>query len=98
MDLQMVGSVYGAAQYVCHYMCKDEPKELRQLISHNLEKLPGNCTQKSRLLKIGNTLISHRILSAQEADYRTTGAWIFERYHICEYGKASEKDESNKVN
>ena len=23
MDLQMVGSVYGAAQYVCHYMCKD---------------------------------------------------------------------------
>ena len=54
-------------------MCKDEPKELRQLISRNLEKLPGNCTQKSRLLKIGNTLISHRILSAQEAVYRTTG-------------------------
>ena len=27
MDLQMVGSVYCAAQYVCHYMCKDEPKE-----------------------------------------------------------------------
>ena len=73
MDLQMVGSVYGAAQYVCHYMCKDEPKELRQLISRNLEKLPRNCTQKSRLLKIGNTLISHRILSAQEAVYRTTG-------------------------
>ena len=73
MDLQMVGSVYGAAQYVCHYMGKDEPKELRQLISRNLEKLPEHCTQKSRLLKIGNTLISHRILSAQEAVYRTTG-------------------------
>ena len=73
MDLQMVGSVYGAAQYVCHYMCKDKPKELRQLISRHLEKLPGNCTQKSGLLKIGNTLISHRILSAQEAVYRTTG-------------------------
>ena len=54
-------------------MCKDEPKELRQLISRNLEKLPGNCTQKSRLLKIGNTLINHRILSAQEAVYRMTG-------------------------
>ena len=27
----------------------------------------------SALLKIGNTLISHRILSAQEAVYRTTG-------------------------
>ena len=39
-------------------MCKDEPKELRQPFSRNLEKLPGNCT---------------RILSAQEAVYRTTG-------------------------
>ena len=54
-------------------MCKDEPKELRELISRNLEKLPENCTQKSRLLKIRNTLISHCILSAQEAVYRTTG-------------------------
>ena len=50
-------------------MCKDEPKELRQLISRNLEKLPVNCTQKYGLLKIGNTSISHRILSAQEAVY-----------------------------
>ena len=102
MELQMVGSVYGAAQYVCHYMSKDEPKELRQLISHNLEKLPINFTQKSRLLKIGNTLISHRILSAQEAVYQTTGlhlfTWMFERYNICEYGKASQKNESNKIN
>ena len=67
MDLQIIRSVYGAAQCICHYMCKDEPKELAQLISHNLEKLLGNCTQNSRVLKIGNTLINHRILSAQEA-------------------------------
>ena len=73
MDIQMVGSVYGAAEYVCHYMCKDEPQQLRQLIATNLDKLPHNSTQRQRLLKIGNTLISHRILSAQEAVYRTTG-------------------------
>ena len=73
MDIQMVGSVYGAAEYVCHYMCKDEPQQLRQLIATNLDKLPQNSTQRQRLLKIGNTLISHRILSAQEAVYRTTG-------------------------
>ena len=36
-----------------------------------------NHTQKSCLLKIGNTLISHCILSAQEAVYRTTGL------HLC---------------
>ena len=53
-------------------MRKDEPKELRQLISRSLEKLPENCTQKSRLIKIGNTLISHCILSAWEAVYQTT--------------------------
>ena len=28
MDIQMVGSVYGAAKYVCQYMCKDKPQEL----------------------------------------------------------------------
>ena len=99
MDLQMVGSVvYGAAQYVCHYMCKDEPKELRQLISRNLEMLPGNCTEKSRLLKIGNTLISHRILSAQEAVYRTTCLHLRGSWRGTIFVKASEKDESNKVN
>ena len=73
MDIQMVGSVYGAAKYVCHYMCKDEPQELKQLISRKLDELPDGCNQRQRLLKIGNTLISHRILSAQEAVYRTTG-------------------------
>ena len=73
MDIQMVGSVYGAANYVCHYMCKDKPQELKQLISRKLDELPDGCNQRQRLLKIGNTLISHRILSAQEAVYRTTG-------------------------
>ena len=46
MDIQMVGSVYGAAEYVCHYMCKDEPQQLRQLIATNLDKLPQNSTQR----------------------------------------------------
>ena len=65
MDIQMVGSVYGAAKYVCHYMYKDEPQELKQLISRKLDELPDGCNQRQRLLKIGNTLISHKILSAQ---------------------------------
>ena len=29
MLLQMVGSIYTAAQYICHYMRKGEPKELK---------------------------------------------------------------------
>ena len=73
----MVGSVYGVAQYICSYMCKDEPQELKQLIAANLARLPENSTQCQRLLKIGNTLISHHVLSAQEAVYHTTGL------HLC---------------
>ena len=73
MDIQMVGSVYGAAKYICHYMCKDEPQVLKQLISRKLDELPDGCNQRQRLLKVGKMLISHRILSAQEAVYRKTG-------------------------
>ena len=28
MDIQVVGNVYGAAKYVCHYMSKDEQNRL----------------------------------------------------------------------
>ena len=40
MNLQM----FGAAQNVCNYMCKDEPKKLRQLVSCNLETFPRKFT------------------------------------------------------
>ena len=29
MDIQVVGSVYGAAMYVTHYICKDESQVLK---------------------------------------------------------------------
>ena len=73
MDIQVVGNVYGAAKYVCHYMCKDEPEQIKQQIARKLDELPENCSQRQKLLKIGNTLISHRILGAQEAVFCTTG-------------------------
>uniref|UniRef100_A0A1X7VR33 Helitron helicase-like domain-containing protein n=1 Tax=Amphimedon queenslandica TaxID=400682 RepID=A0A1X7VR33_AMPQE len=61
IDIQVVGNIYGAAKYVCHYMCKDE---IKQQIERKLDKLSVNCSQRQKLLKIGNTLISHRILGA----------------------------------
>ena len=33
MDIQVVGSVYGAALYVTHYICKDESQVLKQVIA-----------------------------------------------------------------
>ena len=44
MDIQMVGSVYGA-EYVCHYMCKDEPQQLRQLIATNFHKIASTIVE-----------------------------------------------------
>jgi len=73
MDIQMVGSVFGAAMYVSHYICKDESQALKKVIADNLARLPEEASVCSRLSKIGNTLLSHRQLSQQEAAFLMTG-------------------------
>ena len=66
MDVQVVGSVYGAALYVTHYICKDESQALKQVIAEQLASLQQDATIKQHLRKIGNTLLSHHQLSQQE--------------------------------
>ena len=73
MDIQVVGSVYGAALYVTHYICKDESQMLKQAIAEQLANLQEDATVKQHLRKIGNTLLSHRQLSQQEAVFLVTG-------------------------
>ena len=73
MDVQVVGSVYGAALYVTHYICKDESQALKQVIAEQLASLQQDATVKQRLRKIGNTLLSHRQLSQQEAAFLVAG-------------------------
>uniref|UniRef100_A0A1X7T791 Uncharacterized protein n=1 Tax=Amphimedon queenslandica TaxID=400682 RepID=A0A1X7T791_AMPQE len=51
MNIQVVGNVYGAANYVCHYMCKDEPEQIKQQIAKNLDELPVNCSQSQKILQ-----------------------------------------------
>ena len=70
MDIQLIGSVYGTAAYVCLYMCKSESEEFRKAIRDTLESLPPRATARKRLSKVGNTMLTHRELSAQEAAYR----------------------------
>uniref|UniRef100_A0A1X7TKF8 Helitron helicase-like domain-containing protein n=1 Tax=Amphimedon queenslandica TaxID=400682 RepID=A0A1X7TKF8_AMPQE len=55
MGIQVVGNVYGAAKYVCHYMCKDKPEQIKQKIARKFNKLPVIRSQRLKLLKIGNT-------------------------------------------
>ena len=73
MDIQVVGSVYGAALYVTHYICKDESQVLKQAIAEQLANLQQDATVKQCLRKIGNTLLSHYQLSQQEAAFLVTG-------------------------
>ena len=73
MDIQVVGSVYGAALCVTHYICKDESQVLKQIIAEQLASLQQDATVKQRLRKIGNTLLSNRQLSQQEAAFLVGG-------------------------
>ena len=46
MDVQVVGSVCGAALYVIHYICKDELQALKQVIAEQLASLQQDATVK----------------------------------------------------
>ena len=73
MDVQVVGSVYGEALYVTHHICKDESQALKQVIAEQLASLQQDATIKQRLRKIGDTLLSHRQLSQQKAEFLVAG-------------------------
>ena len=70
MDIQLIGSVYGTASYICSYMCKGESEEVKKAIRDALNTLPANASIRKKLSKVGNTMLSHRELSVQEAAYR----------------------------
>ena len=70
MDIQLIGSVYGTASYICSYMCKGESEEAKKAISDSLQSLAPNASLQKRLSKLGNTMLLHRQLSGQEAAYR----------------------------
>ena len=73
MDIQMVGSEYGAAMYVCMYVSKSEPERLKYALHDTLQKIPPNASQRKRLSMIGATVLTHRQVSLQEAVYRLGG-------------------------
>ena len=70
MDIQIVGCKNAAAAYVCTYVCKNEPDSLKQALSSAIKKIPSNASIRKRLSRIGNVLLTHRLISAQEAAYR----------------------------
>lgn len=73
MDMQLVGSMYQAARYICTYICKNEPFAFKQKIHSTLQELPKESSQRRILSKIGNILLTHRTISTQETVYRILG-------------------------
>ena len=73
MDIQLINDAHGAAYYVCHYLCKSEPDELRcalgNLINTVFQQNPG-MSAFQRLWDIGLCVLKNRRVSAQEAAFR----------------------------
>ena len=59
MDIQMIRSVYGVALYFCTYICKSEPKALKQAISTALSNLPEESSKRKGLHKVGSVVLSN---------------------------------------
>ena len=72
MDIQIICNAEGAAYYVCSYICKSEPDELKNALGQLIHDVFKNSsiTRHERLRKIGLTVLRHRRLSAQEAAFR----------------------------
>ena len=70
MVIQLIGSVYSTASYICSLMCKGDSEEVKKAIGDALNNLPPNGSIHKKLSKVGNIMLSHRELSAQEAAFR----------------------------
>ena len=73
MDIQLNGSKYGAAAYVCAYINKSEPMGLRQAIADAFASMKQIQPISQKLFSLGNIILTHRELSAQEVAYITFG-------------------------
>ena len=72
MDIQLICNAEGAAYYVCSYICKSEPDELKNALGHlihNVFETNPTIPRHVKLLKIGLTVLRNRRMSSQEAAY-----------------------------
>ena len=79
MDIQLVGNAESCAFYVCKYVCKAEPEELRDTLSALFANPNFNSLGlRKRLIMIGTCVLKKRKISAQEAMYRLGGLKLYE--------------------
>ena len=97
MDVQVVGCKYAAAAYVCTYVCKNEPDDLKAALSNTIKSLPSSASIRKRLSKIGNILLTHRLISAQEAAFRILNLNLVYSSKDCIYISAFPLEEQFKI-
>lgn len=49
MDIQIIGNSKAAAFYVCAYLCKSEPEDLKFALSRLLSSMDKDINQRSRM-------------------------------------------------
>ena len=73
MDIQLVNNAESVAYYICAYICKSEPDELRNALGNLISAVfpqTENLSAFKKLWKVGTTVLRHRRLTAQEAAFR----------------------------
>ncbi len=73
MDVSYIHNAESLAFYVCFYVLKSEPNELRTALAdliNNIFKQNPDITQRQKPFRIGLAVLKHRRMSAQEAAVR----------------------------
>ena len=100
MDIQLVNNAESAAYYVCAYLCKAEPDELKvefsKLIAYFLQN-EQNLSLHTRLLKIGTCVLKNRRLSAQEAAFRMSKLKLIQSSRNVIYINCRESSKRMKI-
>ena len=75
-DIKLINGAHGIAMYVCYYLNKAEPEELKNelsnLVANVLNKTPDMST-RMRLMKIGSTVLRTRKMGCHEAAFKALG-------------------------
>jgi hypothetical protein len=80
MDIQFIQNAEGAAYYVCAYLCKGEPDDMKNALGqliHTVFKNNPTIPKHVKLLKMGLCVLKHRRMSGQEAAYRMGNLHLF---------------------
>ncbi|WAQ95124.1 hypothetical protein MAR_007595 [Mya arenaria] len=81
MDIQLINDANGAAYYVCHYLYKSEPDELKCALANLINtvfKQNPDMTAFQRLWNVGLCVLKNRRVSAQEADFRLSNLCLIQ--------------------